>query len=66
MSIPYFVYTYITCIGVNKFGDVIGLHGSFPIYHHVAVPSLDMEVYVHTKLGVARLIVFEGRWGMHD
>ena len=21
---------------------------------------------IHTKLGVARLIVFEGRWGMHD
>ena len=21
---------------------------------------------MHTKLGVARLIVFEGRWGMHD
>ena len=21
---------------------------------------------IHTKLGVARLIMFEGRWGMHD
>ena len=31
--------------------------------------SLTLHVtltYIHTKLGVARLIVFEGRWGMHD